>query len=280
MQAATRWSRTIEDPNYTGSASGTLVITQASATITLGTLTQTYDASPKPVTSTTSPAGLGVTYTYNGASSPPLNAGSYEVAATINDPNYTGAGSGTLVIGKASGAIALSNLNPTYDGAPKPASVATTPAGLAISLTYDGNASAPVNAGSYAVAAMINDANYTGFTTGTLAVGKATAGIALGNLNSIYDGTAQPLGVTTAPAGLAVSVTYDGATTPPTNAGSYAIAVSVVDGNYAGFAGGTLSIAPAAQSITFPPFLPIPSVTPPSRSRRRRVPGFRWFIPS
>jgi len=94
---------TISDANYTGTASATLVIAKAAATVTLAqsSLAQTYTGSPLSVTSTTSPTGLSVTYTYNGSSIVPSAAGSYPVAATISDPNYTGTSTGLLVIAKA-----------------------------------------------------------------------------------------------------------------------------------------------------------------------------------
>src|SRR5204862_305384 len=55
----------MNNTNYSATnATGTLTI-QGQATITLSNLTQTYDGSPKPVTVTTSPAGLsGVSITY------------------------------------------------------------------------------------------------------------------------------------------------------------------------------------------------------------------------
>src|SRR6266702_395 len=75
---------------YTASnATGTLNI-QGQATITLSNLAQTYDGLPKPVTATTSPAGLsGVSITYNGSATVPTNAGSYSVVASLNNANYT-----------------------------------------------------------------------------------------------------------------------------------------------------------------------------------------------
>ncbi|MEI6655190.1 MAG: YDG domain-containing protein, partial [Verrucomicrobiota bacterium] len=47
---------TVTDPNYTGTAAGTLVIQKAAATIGLSGLTQTYDGAPKAVTATPTPA--------------------------------------------------------------------------------------------------------------------------------------------------------------------------------------------------------------------------------
>src|SRR5204863_444031 len=82
---------TIADANYTGAASGTFVITKAAATVTLSGLTQGYTGSALTPTATTGPAGLAVTWT----GAPQTSAGSYPVTATIADPNYTGAASGT-----------------------------------------------------------------------------------------------------------------------------------------------------------------------------------------
>ena len=43
----------LTDPNYTGSAGGTLVISPATATVALGGLAQTYDGASKPASATT-----------------------------------------------------------------------------------------------------------------------------------------------------------------------------------------------------------------------------------
>jgi len=75
------------------------------ATVTLGNLTATYDGTSKSATATTIPPNLMVTFTYNGSSSAPVAAGSYTVIATVNDPNYTGSATGTLVISPATPTI-------------------------------------------------------------------------------------------------------------------------------------------------------------------------------
>ncbi len=71
------------------------------ATVTLASLAQTYDGSPKSVTSTTAPPSLTVTYTYNDSSTAPTNVGSYSVVATVTSVGYVGTAGGTLVISKA-----------------------------------------------------------------------------------------------------------------------------------------------------------------------------------
>src|SRR5439155_23972660 len=162
-----------------GSATGTLTITKAAATITLSNLTQTYNGSPKSATATTSPAGLsGVSITYNGSTTAPTDGGSYAVVASLNNANYAASdATGTLTINKATATLTLSNLMQSYDGSPKSATVTTSPAGLSeVSVTYNGSFTPPTGIGSYAVVAWLNNANYTASNaTGTLNIqGQAT----------------------------------------------------------------------------------------------------------
>jgi endo-1,4-beta-xylanase len=79
----------------------------------------------------------------------------------------------------------------------------------------------------------------------TLTVAQATAAVAIGSLAQTYDGTPRAVAVTTAPAGLAVAVTYDGATTPPTAPGTYAVVATVADADYEGAASATLVVSVA-----------------------------------
>ena len=73
----------------------------------------------------------------------------------------------------------------------------------------------------------------------------------LGNLAATYNGAAKSASPTTSPAGLTVSLTYNGSSTAPTAAGTYAVVATVNDANYAGTASGILVIAKASQTITF-----------------------------
>ena len=92
------------DANYNASApTADFVITvgKASATVTLGSLTPTYDGTAHAATATTVPAALSVTYTYDGSATAPTSAGNYAVVGTINEPNYQGSATGTLTVAKA-----------------------------------------------------------------------------------------------------------------------------------------------------------------------------------
>lgn len=237
----------VNTAGYTGYASGTLVIAPAPATIALGNLTHTYDGAPKNVTTTTAPAGLAVTVTYNGSATPPTNAGSYTVAATVTQANYIGSASGTLVIAKAPASIALGALAPTYDGTPKNVTTTTSPAGLPLVVTYNGSATAPTNAGAYAIAATINHANYVGSAAGTLTIAKATASIDLAPLVQVYNGTPRPVTATTIPADLNVTLAYDGGgASAPVYPGPHTVTATINDINYTGTKSGVLVIAVTA----------------------------------
>ena len=75
-----------------------VVITKASATVTLDNLNQPYTGSQSLPTATTNPAGLSLTW----AGAPQINAGSYPVTATVDNANYQGSASGTFIIDQAS----------------------------------------------------------------------------------------------------------------------------------------------------------------------------------
>jgi hypothetical protein len=77
----------------------------------------------------------------------------------------------TLTVGKIAAAVTLADLTQTYDGQPKPVTVSTDPAGLAVNVTYlDGSSVAPIAAGSYTVVATVDDAVYEGSASGTLTI--------------------------------------------------------------------------------------------------------------
>ncbi|HEX3132205.1 MAG TPA: MBG domain-containing protein, partial [Planctomycetota bacterium] len=151
-------------------------------------LAQTYDGTPKPVTATAATDGVptiavmysGTSVTYPLSSTPPTNAGTYAVQATLaSDLLYSGSTSDALVISKATAPIALTGLTPTYDGSAKVVTVNATPSGLPVTITYGGGATAPSTAGSYVVVATINHANYQGTISSTLMISKATATVNL-----------------------------------------------------------------------------------------------------
>jgi hypothetical protein len=172
---------TIDTADYQASRTGTLVIsppsTAIAARVSLMSLSQTYNGSPKPISFNTSPSGLNVSVTYNGSSTPPTDAGSYKVVATVDQTYYAGSTTGTLVISKQIASVGLSDLSVMYNGSAHLAAVSTRPSNLNVVVTYNGKATAPTDVGTYAVSARVSDPNYTGFAVGTLVITKGLAGI-------------------------------------------------------------------------------------------------------
>ena len=101
----------ITDPNYQGSATGTLVIAKAGVTLVLSGLAQDYDGAPKSVTATTTPEGIAHSLTYDGSAQAPVETGTYTVLATITDPNYSGSSTGALVIFPGNTLVAWQSLH-------------------------------------------------------------------------------------------------------------------------------------------------------------------------
>jgi hypothetical protein len=228
-----------------------MTINKAAATVTLTGLTQTYTGSPLSATATTTPIGLAVNITYNGSPTPPTAAGTYPVVGTINDLNYQGSATGTLIISKAAATVTLTGLTQTYTGSPLSATATTTPIGLAVTFTYNGSPTPPTAAGTYPVVATINDLNYQGSATGTMTINKAAATVTLTGLTQTYTGSPLSATATTTPIGLAVNITYNGSPTPPTAAGTYPVVGTINDLNYQGSATGTMTINKATPTVTW-----------------------------
>src|SRR5207245_3142467 len=159
------------------------------------TLSQTYDGSVKTVQATTTPSGLAVSASFTGT---PQAAGSYPVTVTINDPNYVGTVSDTLVIAKAPATVnfVAGTLSQTYDGSVKTVQTATTPSGLTVNVAFTGT---PQSAGNYPVTVTISDPNYVGTVSDTLVIAKApaTVNFVAGTLSQTYDGSVKTVQATT-----------------------------------------------------------------------------------
>lgn len=111
---------------------------QTPTTIALSNLNQPYDGTPKAVTAATDPAGLTVSITYNGSTTPPTAVGSYIVVATVNDSTYAGSATAVLTIS-----------NPVY-------TIGIYVGGGHGSISCD----SPVIMGGNSICSIIPDANY------------------------------------------------------------------------------------------------------------------------
>jgi hypothetical protein len=238
----------------------TFEVAKAAATMTLGSLSFTYDGSPKPVTVTTDPSPLaGVTITYAGSNTAPTNAGSYAIVVQLDNINYESEDvTGTLDIAKAEPNVTAVGGTFTYDENAKEGSgsakgVNNEDLSPAVTLSYS-SGQAPVNAGSYTVTAQFagND-NYLPGTSdpATITIEKAQATLTLENLTHTYNGSPQSATVSTAPSGLTgVDIKYNGSSTAPTNAGTYSVEATLDNPNYwANPVSGTMSIAKANATV-------------------------------
>ena len=172
----------VDDANWAGSAMGTLVVAKGSQTIDFA------DIGPQVATNTvalsaTASTGLDVKFAVlSGPGTVEGNVLSFTGAGTVmvmalqeGTANWAQATVlRTIEVAKAVAAVTLSGLEQTYDGEAKVVGVATVPEGLAVAFTYDGSDAAPVDAGSYAVVAMVTDDKWEGNASGTLVVAKGT----------------------------------------------------------------------------------------------------------
>ncbi len=244
---------TLVNDKYQGQATGTLVISRATATVTLGNLNQTYNGSPRSVTATTTATGSSkFTITYNGSSTAPTAVGSYNVACKLENANYQGSTTGTLVIAGPKATVQLGNLSQTYNGSPRPVTATTSATGnSSFTFTYNGSSVAPTAAGSYNVVAKLVNANYQGSTTGTLVIAKAQATLQLGNLSQTFNGSPRSVTATSNATGnSSFTFTYNGSSVAPTAPGSYAVVATLTNPNYQGNAWGTLVISRASSTTT------------------------------
>jgi len=254
------------DGNYNAAVAvaQSLTVSKAVANVSLGSLYTTYDGTPKAATAVTVPAGLDVTLTYNGATAAPTAVASYTVVGTVSDPNYQGSASSTLTIAKGNQTITFDALPVKTFGDPAFTPAATASSSLAVTYTSSNSAVASISGSTVTIvgagtatitASQAGNANYNAAPTvaRTLTVDKAVATILFGELSFTYDGNTMPVTVTTVPAGLAVTVTYDGSATPPTEVGKYSVVATVVDANYQGTASATEEISKKSQVISFDP---------------------------
>ncbi|MEO5914566.1 MAG: MBG domain-containing protein [Luteolibacter sp.] len=171
------------DANYLPAAAVQQVLTvnKASQTIAFGSLSaKTYGDAPfNPGASSSS--GLAVAYsssnlavaTISGNTLTITGAGTADITASQpGGPNHLAAQSvmNVLSVGKAASTVTLGNLAASYDGNPKVVTATTVPAGLSVTATYNGSATAPSASGTYAVQATVTDANYAGTATGSLVI--------------------------------------------------------------------------------------------------------------
>ncbi len=226
---------TITDDNYKGLSDTILIVKKANAQISYSNLSHIYDGMSFIPDVEITPSGLTYQTSYNGSSSNlPVNAGKYIVRTIINDDNYQGMGTDTLIIEKAQATISFDNLNQIYDNTSKAVDVTTTPDNLNTILTYEGKSKGPIKVGKYEVIATINDNNYVGAVTDSLTIEKALATFEITNVELTYNGNAQSAVINTIPANVRYNITYNNSDELPVAIGEYEMNITITDANYTG----------------------------------------------
>ncbi len=210
------------------SNAATLTVNKLGQTITFATLAdRAYTTTPINLTAS---ADSGLTVVLSVQSGPASLSGSDLTitgigtvtvrAAQAGDATYNAAANvdRSFAVAKATATVTLGNLSATYNGSAKSATATTNPASLSVDFTYDATATAPTNAGSYAVVGTINEANYQGTANGTLVIAKADQTISFtGPANQAF--TATPIALS-ATASSSLGVTFSVQSGPATVSGS------------------------------------------------------------
>lgn len=244
---------------YAGTAVGSFEITRAPVTLTLGNLTHTHDGQPKSATVTASPdthqnspesaspMSSVVRITYNGSTTPPTAAGSYQVVATVDSPNYVGSTTATLTISDNTPATPPPSTPPTPT-APPPTTTTPPPTSTPPPPTTPPPTTTPPSTPPPSPATPPSPTPPPVVTPPPTATpppsAPVTAAVVLTNLIQTADGAARVPVVTTNPPGLATRITYNGSPTPPTTAGTYNVVATITAPNYVGSASATLTVNP------------------------------------
>ena len=259
---------TINDANYAGANSATINITKLSTLVNLTQLNQVYNGAIMSSVVVTQPAGLPVSTLYNGSPTPPSSVGSYAVTATIMDSNYAGFTSNTFNINKLSTFVTLTNLVQNYTGSAITPTISANPINLLqnMRLVYSSITGTPVstigpiiNAGKYAVSAIIQDNTYTGLSTSILSINPASTPVTFYSTQQVY--TSRPLAPTfvTTPPNLSTSIAWASNGVPivaASSVGMYSTTIFVNDsnnyfGNYGGSVTSGFQISKATAAMTF-----------------------------
>ena len=272
------------------SASVTVTVTKAPATVQFAELTSTYTGAAHEPHVTTVPADLATTLTYTRSGSPvtaPVDAGEYLVTASVTDASYEGTATATITIARATPAFSsLRSASITY-GASSVSLSGTLNAGVApsgevvvtlgtgagaqvrtaaldasggFSTTFP-TATLPASATAYPISYRYDgDGNFAPASDNStgLTVEQAVVTAVVSDPGFAYDGTPKSANVAvSAPAplsGLAVAYTRGGVVVTPVDAGSYDVVITLQDPNYRlagnGSVAGTLVIARRPVVVT------------------------------
>jgi hypothetical protein len=162
------------------------------------------------------------------------------------------------VISRAAPTLSVSNTPQTYTGTGIAAVVSCLGGGTASNVLYDGSATLPITAGTYAMtadcAASTNYSAVTGASAGSFVISAATPTLSVTNSPQSYTGSAIPATVSCQGGGVASNILYGGSSSAPSDVGTYAITANcAASSNYAAVTGasaGTFVISPATPTLS------------------------------
>jgi hypothetical protein len=199
----------------------------------------------------TTPVAGSLAVTYNGQVTPPMAAGTYTVTATFTsaDPAYTsGVATGSLIIDQAAPTVTVTAGPFSFDGNSHAATATAvgvdgvSPVLGSFAFTYNGDPTPPTAPGLYAVSAtfLSDDPNYVYSSVSQTVNLTISSPGTLGPTLFLTDGSAPYDGTPHADSGTALAldgvtpvagdflITYNGSTTPPTQAGYYAVVADFI----------------------------------------------------
>ncbi len=247
------------------SASGVLVINQATPTLTLLCPTVSFTGSPQGCT--VSVAGIGsaapsgtIGVTYSGSSTPPANGGTYAVVAsfTSGDPNYASTtATSSLTIYEPVVTITANNQTITFGGTLPAFTYTVSPSiPLQVSPVCTSTATGTSNVGTYAGAITCSGATKIGTTftyvAGSMTVTPAAATVIANNQTMVTGATVPALTYATTPNSLAFTTMPNCTTTATSSSsvGTYSISCAgAAAPNYnLSYVSGTMTVS-VAQAV-------------------------------
>ncbi|HMP91011.1 MAG TPA: MBG domain-containing protein, partial [Kiritimatiellia bacterium] len=280
----------VEEANYSGSSTGFLLISKRPLDVTVSNATRIYNGQPQSlpvhmedpddvvsVPPLTPVSNIFIDVVGNVYSNAPVTTGIWTQRTVIADPNFSGGGTGRLVIVPRTLTIQVPNDTNVYNAQPQSLGAIVQdenppmPPPLPLVTQYFHNAilytNAPINAGQWTQVVSSTDSNVTGSGTGILHILVRPLSIAISNQFHLYDGTPKALTNIVVfdpdpdpelPEPMPLDIRYDDGThliaTPPFNTGVWTGLVTIIHSNYSGFADGILEIfRPDSRTIQLHP---------------------------
>ncbi|HEX3987718.1 MAG TPA: MBG domain-containing protein [Acidobacteriaceae bacterium] len=166
---------TVDYSTVTAGSAGSFVIGKATPTLSVSNSPVTYNGTPQAATVIGSVPGTPSSVLYNGSATVPTTGGTYAITAnfaptdTVDYNTLTAASAGNFVIGKATPTLHVTNSPVNFTGTAQAATVAGSVPGTPSAVLYNGSATVPSAAGTYAITANFVPTDTTDYASLTAA---------------------------------------------------------------------------------------------------------------